>query len=64
MPRGRLLDEETELEIFNLIEMHENKKLARKLIKEKLIEETGRDISYKDIQNIEKRMSRKREKER
>ncbi|XP_005102728.1 uncharacterized protein LOC101848215 [Aplysia californica] len=60
--RFKSLDEETELEIYNLISMHENKRLARMLVRDKLAKETGKDVKMKDINNIEKRVSKRLEK--
>nr|KAI8739765.1 mastermind-like protein 2 [Biomphalaria glabrata] len=59
LSRQKQLDEETENEIYNLISMHEDKRLARMLIRNKLTKETGRTISVKDILNIEKRVSKR-----
>ncbi|CAL1531805.1 unnamed protein product [Lymnaea stagnalis] len=61
LSRQKQLDEETENEIYNLISMHEDKRLARMLIRDKLTKETGRSISVKDILNIEKRVAKRHE---
>ena len=57
--RLKSLDEETELEIYKLISMHENKRVARQLVRDKLAKEIGKHINMKDINNIERRVSKK-----
>lgn len=52
------------MEIYNLISTHDDKRLARMLIRDKLTKETGRTMSIKDILNIEKKVSRKLEYEK
>ncbi|GFN88766.1 inosine-uridine preferring nucleoside hydrolase-like isoform x2 [Plakobranchus ocellatus] len=64
MARQKQLDEETELEIYNLISMHNDKRLARMLVRDRLTQEVGRSISIKDILNIEKKIGRRLEKEK
>ncbi|CAG5126720.1 unnamed protein product [Candidula unifasciata] len=64
LSRQKQLDEETEMEIYNLISTHEDKRLARMLIRDKLTKETGRAMSIKDILNIEKKINRKLEYEK
>lgn len=64
LSRQKQLDEETEMEIYNLISTHDDKRLARMLIRDKLTKETGRTMSIKDILNIEKKVSRKLEYEK
>ncbi|KAH9496361.1 hypothetical protein Btru_010717 [Bulinus truncatus] len=63
LSRQKQLDEETENEIYNLISMHDDKRLARMLIRDKLMKETGRVISVKDILNIEKRVAKRQGKD-
>ncbi|BFZ09128.1 hypothetical protein BsWGS_12167 [Bradybaena similaris] len=64
LSRQKQLDEETEMEIYNLISTHDDKRLARMLIRDKLTKETGRTMSIKDILNIEKKVNRKLEYEK
>ena len=64
MARQKQLDEETEVEIFNLISQHNDKRLARMLVRDRLTQEMGRSISIKDILNIEKKIGRRMEREK
>lgn len=64
MARQKQLDEETEVEIYNLISNHNDKRLARMLVRKRLTQETGRSMSIKDILNIEKKIARRIEREK
>uniref|UniRef100_A0A0B6YSI8 ZSWIM3 N-terminal domain-containing protein n=1 Tax=Arion vulgaris TaxID=1028688 RepID=A0A0B6YSI8_9EUPU len=64
LARQKQLDEETEMEIYSLISTHDDKRLARMLVRDKLTKETGRAMSIKDILNIEKKVNRKLELEK